>query len=383
MTMLRSLRIGAMAGALALVVAPLAAQETPLSDFVLAGYGSAGYSAGLDEFSSNFTASVAPVLLYRMGDALLFEAEIEFGVEGASTETGLEYAQVDYLGFERLQLTVGKFLLPFGVFGERLHPTWINKLPTMPLLYGHAHGGQAEGALLPIMSDVGVMARYNQPLGGLNLDLSLYVTQGPMRVDSGVISPDGHAHAVRGVEGSGGAAAVGGAALAAAGYTIPGVAFGVSLPDNNTNKMVGARVGLVKGPAFEIFLSGFHSMYDPNDYLDMVGGNLSMEHRSSVGELRTEVTFLGQEFSDNGTYRYLVSPGYYVQYAYRLGAFEPVLRWSHLLPGRVGAEDVTAERQEFAIGFGYWLRPSIPVKVAYEMVPNREDRLLFQWAFGF
>jgi hypothetical protein len=368
-----------MASALALVVAPLAAQETPLSDFVLAGYGSAGYSAGLDGFSSNFTASVAPVLLYRMGDDLLFEAELEFGVEGTRTETGLEYAQVDYLGFERLQLSFGKFLLPFGVFGERLHPTWINKLPTMPLLYGHSHGGQAEGALLPIMSDLGLMARYNQPLGGLNLDLSLYVTQGPMRVDPDAISPDDdHAHAVRDGDSAGGGAAVGGAA-----YLIPGVAFGVSLPDNNKNKMVGARVGLVKGPVFEIFVSGFHSMYDPNDYLDMVGGNLSIEHRTAAGELRTEVTFLGQEFSDNGTYRYLVSPGYYVQYAYRFGAFEPVLRWSHLLPGRVGAEDVTAERQELAIGFDYWVQPSIPVKVAYEMVPNREDRLLFQWAFGF
>lgn len=379
MTILRSLRIGAMASALAFVVAPLAAQETPLSDFVLAGYGSAGYGAGLDGFASNFTASVAPVLLYRMGDDLLFEAELEFGVEGTRTETGLEYAQVDYLGFDRLQLTVGKFLLPFGVFGERLHPTWINKLPTMPLLYGHAHGGQAEGALLPIMSDLGFLARYNQPLGGLNLDLSLYVTQGPMRVDPDATSPDDdHAHAVRAGDGVGGGAVGGGAA-----YAIPGVAFGVSLPDNNTNKMVGARVGLVKGPTFEVFLSGFHSMYDPDNYLDMVGGNLSIEHRTGLGELRTEVTFLGQEFSDNGTYRYLVSPGYYVQYAYRFGAFEPVLRWSHLLPGRVGAEDVTAERQELAIGFDYWIQPSIPVKVAYEMVPNREDRLLFQWAFGF
>lgn len=373
-----------MASVLALVVAPLAAQETPLSNLVLAGYGSAGYEVGVEGFNSNFTASVSPVLLYRMGQDLLFEAELEFGVEGASTETGLEYAQIDYMGFDRFQLSVGKFLLPFGVFGERLHPTWINKLPSMPLLYGHAHGGQAAGALLPIMSDLGLMVRYNQPLGGMNLDISLWVSQGPMRVDPNAPADDDHAHAIRSVDTNiRGDVALAEAAPADAGYVIPDVAFGVSLPDNNTNKMLGARVGLVKGPSFELFLSGFHSMYDANGFLQMVGGNLSVEYRTTAGEFRSEVIVLGQEFSDNGTYRNLVSPGYYVQYAYRFGPFEPVVRWSQLLPGRVGAEEVTVERQELAIGVDYWMLPSIPMKVAYEMVPNREDRVLLQWAFGF
>lgn len=388
MISLRSALTGTLAS-LAFVAVPLAAQETPLSNFVLAGYGSALYGAGLDGFDSDFAASISPVLLYSLGDDILFEAELEFGLEGTGTQTVLEYAQLDYLGFDRAQLTIGKFLLPFGVFGERLHPSWINKFPTMPLLYGHAHGGQAPDALFPVLSDLGFMARYSQPLGGLDLDLSFYVTQGPMRVDTAALEPDGHAHSVRDpslsvVEGQANDVAAA-ATTAAAAYqeVIPDVAFGVSVPDNNRNKLIGVRLGLVKGPTFEVFLSGFHSMYDPDDYLDLVGGNLAFEFRTTRSELRTEVAYLAQEFSDNGVYRYFNTPGYYGQYAYRLGAVEPVVRWSHLLPGTVEGADVTLERQELALGVNYWVLPSVPVKLAYAYDPDREDRLIFQWAFGF
>ena len=118
------------------------AQPSPLSNFVLAGYGSATYDAfTVDEFTNNFSASVSPVLLFSMGEDILFETELEFGLSGEVTSTSLEYAQIDYLGFDRVQIIAGKFLLPFGLFSERLHPTWINKMPSAPLLY---HSGCPE-----------------------------------------------------------------------------------------------------------------------------------------------------------------------------------------------------------------------------------------------
>lgn len=371
----------AVACSLALAV-PLAAQESPLADFVLTGYGTASYDAGLDDFESGFTASVSPVLLYRMGDDLLFESELEFEVEGAGTNLVLEYAQVDYLGFERFQVSVGKFLLPFGVFGERLHPSWINKLPTMPLLYGHAHGGQASGALLPVLSDIGLMGRYNLPLGGLNLDLSLFVTQGPMMVEEGGLEPDDHSHART----AGVAAAPGHEAEAdplPTAFAIPEVAFGVSFPDNNKNKMLGLRAGLVSGPGFEVYVSGFHAMYDPDDYLDLTGLSASLEYRRGSGELRAEGAVLRQEFDDGGVFRSVSTPGYYVQYAYRLGKLEPVVRWSQLLAGEVDEVTANPERNELSLGLEYWVGPSVPIKLAYALNSDAEDRLILQWAFGF
>ena len=381
-------RTAGLAVALALAALPLTAQQSPLANVVLAGYGSADYSAGMDDFQSGFEASVSPVILYRIGDDLLFEAELELEVEGSSTNTALEYAQVDYLGFDRLLFSFGKFLLPFGVFGERLHPSWVNKLPTMPLMYGHAHGGVASGTLLPVLADIGALVRYNQPVGGSSLALSFYVTQGPQRVDPESLEPDGHTHATTATDRGGTEAsfAVGGeqaAVVASSPFVIPGIAFGVSFPDNNKNKLLGARLGLVSGPGLEIYASGFHSMYDDEDFLDLTGGNLSLELRRGVGELRGEAAILRQEFNDNGTYRTLSTPAYYVQYAHRLGAFEPVVRWSHLMEGEVDSEVVTLERRELALGLDYWVAPSVPIKVAYGLDPDGEDRLIVQWAFGF
>ena len=101
------------------------------SIFVLSGYGDATYeAAATSDYPNDFSASVSPIFLYTMGGNILFEAELEFGLSGAATTTGLGYAQIDYLGFESVQIIAGKFLLPFGIFGERQHPTWINKLPT-------------------------------------------------------------------------------------------------------------------------------------------------------------------------------------------------------------------------------------------------------------
>ena len=182
---------------LALMILPASAGAQalrgPISNVTLAGYGSASYNVNPNsDFRNDFTASVSPILLYSMGEDLLFETELEFGLSGELTTTTLEYAQIDYLGFERFIITAGKFLLPFGTFGERLHPTWINKLPTAPLLYGHGHGGVAEGSLLPVLSDVGLLVRYKAPVGKKwAFDASGWISQGPRLVGAGE-GGDGH-----------------------------------------------------------------------------------------------------------------------------------------------------------------------------------------------
>src|SRR5680860_89684 len=139
------------------------AAPSPLANFVLTGYGSTQYvtsigdGLALDELDNNFGVSVSPVLLFQMGDDILFESELEFGLSGEQTTTTLEYAQVNYLVLERFVITAGKFLMHFGVFSERLHPSWINKMANAPILYGHAHGGVADESLLPMLADAGVM----------------------------------------------------------------------------------------------------------------------------------------------------------------------------------------------------------------------------------
>lgn len=368
----------------ALAAQPATAQDDgPLAGMVLAGYGGVTYGASLaGDFQNDFTASVSPVLLYGMGEDFLFEAELEFGLSGEQTTTTLEYAQIDYLGFERVQVIAGKFLLPFGLFGERLHPTWINKLPTSPVLFGHAHGGVAEGSLLPILSDAGAMLRLNQPLGDTwGLDLSVWVSQGPRLITAEEGEGDDHAHddatpfAVKAADVATGAAA--------AVYDVPTVGFGVSFSDNNSNKMIGARLGLVSAPGVEVYVSGFHAMYDPDDYLDYQGLAVAAEWRTGAYAFRSEGAYLRQEFQDETTFEFLETPAYYVEASRRAGDFEPVIRWNHMLEGEVNSSVVTPERQQLDLGLVYWVGATVPLKLSWQWDPDLSDRVFLQWAFGF
>lgn len=362
-------------GLLILGLSPAQGTAQNRSIFVVGGYGTTTFQANTENFYRNdFSANVAPVFLYTMGQDVVFETELEFGLDGASTTTGLEYAQIDYLGFDRVQLIAGKFLLPFGVFGERIHPSWINKLPTGPVIYGHAHGGVAETGLLPVLSDVGAMVRWVQPTAsGLRLDFSGYVTQGPKLSEP----DDDHEEEepadplmARSELGEGPA---------------PSVAFGTSFPDNNNNKMVGGRLGLLAGGSAGAYVSGFTAKYDDEGDLDYVGGSLSLEWRFDGYELRSEGVLTRQEFHDDedDVVKTLARSGYYVQLAKRVSDFEPVVRWGALRDGTAAGETLTEGHNEVALGLIYWVRPTIPFKISYEIHQDLDDRMFVQWAYGF
>lgn len=383
-------RIGAAVLAAALAAGqavPAAAQQAPapgpLANLVLAGYGGASYEAALaDEFPNDFAASVSPVILYRMGSDVLFETELEFGLSGERTTTALEYAQIDYLGFEGVQIIAGKFLLPFGLFSERFHPTWINKLPSSPLVYGHAHGGVAEGALLPMLTDVGLLVRAAKPFGDWGLDLSVFVTQGP-RMATEEEGEGGHVDAVVPGSGPGLGPQFDEGHDGAGASEIPPLAFGVSFEDNNKNKLLGARLGLVRGPSFEVYVSGFHAMYDPDSYLDLIGAGVAADIRRGPLEFRGEWVTLWQEFQHEDGFDTAVKPGYYAQLSRRFGALEPVARWCELLDVKVNGAVKEKGARHFAVGANYWIAATIPIKIAYEWRSENDPHVLVEWAFGF
>jgi hypothetical protein len=357
--------------------APVAAQTAsgPTSNFVMAGYGSVSWSGTTDgDFTNDFTSSLSPLFLYSLGDDFLFEAELEFGLSGELTTTSLEYAQIDYLALDRLQIIAGKFLVPFGLFGERTHPSWINKLPSTPLLYGDAHGGVAEGALLPVLSDAGVMLRYKKDLApDWSLNLTGWVSQGPKAAASE--DDEEEAHKAGGTQDEG---------LPVAGaLAVPGLAFGVGFADNNSNKMLGGRIGLVNGPKFEVYVSGFHARYDTAEELDVVAGNVAVEYRTAALDLKAEGLTMWQDFELEEAIEVVSRTGYYLQAARRIGAWEPVARWSHLTESSVDGLLAFAERREFSVGLNFWFEPSIPLKVSYHADLDEGDHILVQWAFGF
>jgi hypothetical protein len=370
----------------------------PFSNVVFSGYGVVGYDADLgDTFRHDFDATFAPILLFDLGSDFLFETELKLAPHGDGVDLELEYAQGSYLGFERLTLTGGIFLLPFGVFGERLHAAWINRMPSMPLVYQHAHGGVATNALLPILSDLGAMARYALPMSsGWRLDFAGWVSQGPRVLADEDLHSDDPAHSLRPMDAQRVAARAAvpasplfnGVPNGSAGdspFDIPTVGYGISFSTDGEqrNRMLGSRIGLLRPPNLEIYLSAFHAKYNPGDYLDLVGANLAAEWRRGSWEVRGEAAAVWQEFVHENTYVHLRSPAYYVQAARRFGAIEPVVRWSELLDATVEGETARPGRRQLAVGLNYWLRPAVPMKAAYEVNRGGDDRLLLQWALGF
>src|SRR5207253_6246171 len=79
--------------------------------FLLAGYGTAGFTArsGEDPF---FDAAFNAIFLWKFSDRLFFEGELEFEFEDNQTTTNLEIAQISYLLNDYMTIGVGRFLNP-------------------------------------------------------------------------------------------------------------------------------------------------------------------------------------------------------------------------------------------------------------------------------
>jgi hypothetical protein len=91
-----------------------------------------------------------------VGDKWLVEAKGNYsdtyakGSEGYfenSSSYGVIYAQVDYIASRYVTITGGRFITPFGIYGERLIPAWIKALQTTPMNYSLASGSSLGGML--------------------------------------------------------------------------------------------------------------------------------------------------------------------------------------------------------------------------------------------
>jgi hypothetical protein len=156
--------------------APPSEPYTPsYTQFMVRGYAHAGLNykkVGEDVESTFVGTTFNPIFMYRHGKRLLFETELSFAFEDGKLDIGFEYANMSYLINDYMTLRMGKMLLPFGTFLERLHPDWINKFANAPLGFGH-------GGISPA-SGVGVELRGAIPVGSAKVLYSVYATNGPV-----------------------------------------------------------------------------------------------------------------------------------------------------------------------------------------------------------
>lgn len=360
--------------------------EPSKTQFMLRGYGHTGfeYMDSGDEKESTFLgAAFAPIFLYKHSDRLMFEAELEFKLEGNELETGLEYADVMYVLNKNMIARAGKFLLPFGTFMERLHPAWINRLPNAPLGYGHDGIAPASG--------IGVELRGAFDLGGPTLNYSVYATNGP-RLKDGNDEPEE-----------------------------AGMLMFENYEDTNLAKAYGGRLGLLpfSDSSTEIGFSAYSTSdtgEQDSEYEDVgaflfamdfsfvkqisgLGGVIDVKAQYNNSNVDTATYF---ELEDNILEEYSFdnqSNSFYGQLSYRptmassdfVKKLEFVGRYSDFNAPE-GAE-WEEKSVQYAFGLNYWLSWRSVVKLSYQATETEgghdgdgltnTDGLFLHWAIGF
>ena len=355
------------------------------TQFMIRGYGHTGLnfmnSEGEKE-SSYVGSAFAPIFLFKHSDRLMFEAELEFVLENNELEVGLEYADVMYVLNKNMTVRAGKFLLPFGTFMERLHPAWINRLPTRPLGFGHDGIAPSSG--------IGIELRGAFDLGGPKLNYSVYSTNGP-RLKVGSEEPEE-----------------------------AGMLLFQNFEDNNNSKAFGGRLGIL--PFADSSTEFGFSAYSTNgvgetdsEYED-VGAFLyaiDFSFVKQVPEIKGFIDVKGQynnsniddatfiethEDGDEEEYTFdNKSNSFYAQLSYRptmansdfLKKLEVVGRFSNFNAPE-GAE-WEEQSEQYAFGLNYWLTWRSVIKVAYQTTDSvgghdgggTVNGFYIHWAIGF
>ena len=154
-----------------LVNSKIQSQGENNSKFLLTGY--TFITAQFSKEQSSFSGvGISPILLWKPTKNILVEAELEVGIEGSETAIELGYADASFFVSKYLTIRTGKFTSPFGIFQDRLHPGWINKLPTVPV-----GSGEDELGVGPT-SEIGVDFRGGVPLGSAKMNYSVFLANG-------------------------------------------------------------------------------------------------------------------------------------------------------------------------------------------------------------
>ena len=319
-----------------------------LTNITLGGGAVAGYQ-NRENVDSTFGVGLAPILLWQPSDRWLFETEIAFVLSEEDSEVELDYAQISYLVNDHLTIGAGKFLMPFGTFWERWHPSWINKLPTIPLIYERGLMGQ---------TGIGVQVRGGVPVGSTKLNYAAYLINGPEFRSS----------------------------FASAGN----LGFG-NHRDSNNNKAFGGRIGFQPIPELEFGFSLLSGRVGESGSefsgVDTVIQGVDLMYSSQIDAIKGRLDLRAEAIwvdTDNVIFTGPFDPftfdnkrnGWFVQAAYRptlvdvtlwndfeLRNLEFVARYDQLR--QQGAGDRGVDHDQFTFGLDYWVKPNMVLKAAY------------------
>lgn len=330
------------------------------TQFMIRGYGHTGFGSTETngETESSFDGGTfAPIFLFKHNDKLMFEAELEFVLSGGDLDVGFEYVNIMYVLNDYMTVRAGKFLLPFGTFMERLHPSWINRFTSKPLGFGHDGLAPSTG--------IGVELRGAFYLGNMKWNYSTYLTNGPT-IKDGSVEPDE-----------------------------AGMLSFENLLDNNTSKAFGGRVGVF--PFSDSSTELGYSMYTTNgtgdkdsqyektgaflyaldfSFIKQISGlNGLVDVKAQYNNSKVDNAFYTEIHDDGDVEEYTFdnkSNSFYIQLSYRptmsgddfVKKLEFVSRYSDYNTPE-GAE-WESQSSQYSFGLNYWLSWRSVIKLSYE-----------------
>jgi len=380
----------------------LMAQKEPSHKFLLSGYGFTNLEKE-ENGDAQFEVGFNPIFLWSINNQILFESELEFELEDNSTVVALEYAQILYIANAYMTFGVGKFLSPNNIFSERFHPAWINKLPNMPL--GLSSHGSAQ---LLSGTQVGLQIRGGIPAGSMKFVYAVYVSNGP------ALNTEEEIHDTTGLPKSNNSGSSfstitseGGGEEGDHGVAATGTLSFANIPDNNSDKGIGGRIGFLPVPELEIGygletarvgtddtefsgVRSFNNVVDLSYVQDLKSLSGRIDIRSQLTWLNVDnpgIDHLNYDNKSTAWYAQLAYQPYYVESSF-LKNIELVARYDQIdLPEEA---ELNIDQKRITVGLNYWLNHSTVFKFAYgnttsqhEDKSESESTFIFQLAMGF
>lgn len=349
------------------------AQVARNSKFLISGY--TNMTARFSKEQSSFAnIGFVPILLWKPHQNILVEAELETGLEGSETSIELGYADVSFFLNKYLTVRTGKFISPFGIFQDRLHPSWINKLPTFPVGTGEDELGVGP------TSEVGIDFRGGIPLGSSKMNYSVFLSNGAQLItDQGIPSKQGtlsygNADAISKKLTAGGR-------LGLLPFSNSSLELGVSFRSGN----VGDKNSVYK--SIDARMYAFDLTYVKQ--LDFIKGVFDVKAQWNKVNVDKAEYIDPDDPTGNTLYTFENKrSSFFTQAAYRpsmaqskfLKKTELVFRYAGFTPPD-GAKDL-AKIKQYTYGINYWVNWRTVVKLAYQNQKN-DNAFLVQFAVGF
>ena len=314
----------------------------------------------------------SPMFLWKLSDKAFFEGEVEIKNAGDKENAAafdLEFAKISLVLNKYITVGVGKMLSPFGAYNEKWEPVHIERFANTPfrpddkLLLDDTH--LFWGAI------TGLDVRGKIPIGTANLSYALFLDNGPVL----------HTEKEMG-----------------------GMIQYENWNDNNSNKEIGGRIGLVPfaNSSLEVGFSAKHGI--ASNQGDSIYKNvgvtayaIDLNYVKAFSSIKSIISFRGQFnmlnadktnylLTDTSTYSFDNKlQSYFTQLSFRpamvdnkyLKRLEFLLRFNAVTPPKeaiwnpgLDKNGIGGTIKRIDIGFDYWVSWRTGLRFAYEVTTN-------------